>query len=54
MDDLPIVEVNQRLNFDEMSCDEEEDSSETGSGATISTNNSGKNFLQVFQDKIPV
>ena len=41
MDDLPIVEVNQRLNFDEMSCDEEEDSSETGSGATISTNNSG-------------
>ena len=42
-------EINQRLNFDEMSCDEEEDSSETGSGATTSTSNSGENIWFLFK-----
>ena len=40
--------INQRLNFDEMSCDEEEDSSEVGSGATGSTNNSGEIFILFY------
>ena len=48
MDVSECLNINQRLNFDEMSCDEEEDSSEVGSGATGSTNNSGEIFYLVL------
>ena len=44
MDVSECLNINQRLNFDEMSCDEEDEDSQSdaGSGATGSTNNSGK------------
>ena len=48
MDVSECLNINQRLNFDEMSCDEEEDSSEVGSGATGSTNNSGEIFILFY------
>jgi len=43
MDVSECLNINQRLNFDEMSCDEEDEDSQSdaGSGATGSTNNSG-------------